>query len=393
MRNSKQIALAFPLGVSHFEGIVRGIVDFSQQHGLRWSLLTMPESLELSVAQLRSWRGDGAVVAVNTPADAALASKASFPLVNISGALARSPVPRVTVDGMQIGELAADHLMACGFRHFAYYGLSRVGYAQARGQGFAERLETFGLSCVQCEAIPLFHSPIRTAERQQKELIRWLESLPKPLALFAASDYRARIAQEACHACGLRMPHEVAILGVNNDPILCEHSDPPLSSVSRNSYAVGQQAAAMLQRLMQGKPLKQNEVLVPPDGLVKRASTDVIAVNDPRLAAAVQFLHERAQEPIGVDAVLRHVGVSRRWLEYGFRDALGTTPYEYLCRLRVDRARTLLRESPRTRLQEVAEGCGFSNTKQMNAAFLRLTALTPRQYREQHVRGRAAGLA
>jgi LacI family transcriptional regulator len=145
----------------------------------------------------------------------------------------------------------------------------------------------------------------------------------------------------------------------------------------------------MLQRLMEGRPLKEYDARIPPDGLVKRASTDVIAVNDPRLAAAVRFMQEQMHEKIGVDAVLRHTGVSRRWLEYGFRDTLKTTPYEYLCRLRVERARIMLRESPRAKLHVVAQSCGFSNTKQMKAAFLRLTRFTPRQHRHARSGGRA----
>jgi LacI family transcriptional regulator len=212
-------------------------------------------------------------------------------------------------------------------------------------------------------------------------LIDWLKSLARPLALFAASDYRARIALEACHMGGLRVPHDAAILGVNNDPILCEHSDPPLSSISRNNRVVGREAAAMLHRQMQGKAPKAYEVLVPPDGLVKRASTDVVAVHDPRLAAAIRFMQERVQEGIAVHTVLRQLDMSRRWLEYAFRAALGTTPYEYLCRLRVDLARAELRESPRVKLGEVARRCGFSNTKQMKASFVRFTDVTPQQFR------------
>jgi LacI family transcriptional regulator len=381
MSRSQHIALAFPIGISHLGEIARGIIDASRCRGLRWSFLTLPESLDLSIRQLRDWQGDGAVVAINTAAESAAVRRLGFPVVNISSALARSPIPRVTVDSLQIGQLAAEHLLACGFRHFACYGLRRVAYARARRTGFVQHLRDAGRTCAALDAHPLFHLPAQHWQRQQRELTDWLTALPKPLGLLAVSDYRAQIVLEACHACGLRVPHEVAVLGVNNDALLCDHSDPPLSSVSRNNHAVGQGVVDMLQCLLQGKQPDAHEALIAPDGVVKRASTDVIAVNDPRLAAALRFLQEHASENIGVDAVLHNAHVSRRWLEYAFRDALGTTPYTYLCRLRVERARTQLQESPRAKLCEVAWSCGFSNTKQMNAAFRRLSDLAPRACR------------
>lgn len=389
MPKQKLIALAFPLGIPHLERIAHGIVRFAQERRLRWSYLTSPESLTLSATQLNGWRGDGAVALINTRAESEQMKAASFPVVNISGAIAQCNIPRVIVDNVRIGEVAADHLLARGFQHYAYYGLARTWYSHERGRGFLARLKDAGMTCAEYKTRPLFSSLFVEWEKEQQRLAVWLDSLTKPVGLFAASDYRARIALDACHACRLRVPHDVAIIGVNNDELVCEHSDPPLSSVARSGEAVGEQAAAMLDRLLRGRRPAAPEVLVPPDGVVARASTDVCAVSDDRLAAAIRFIQEHLHENIGIDTVLRHTGISRRCLEQLFHGALGVTPYDYLCRIRMEHAKRQLRESPKARLHDIAAGSGFTNTKHMNSVFLRLANVTPRQYRQEHGSGEA----
>ncbi len=262
MRKSKLIAVAFPLGAPHLEAVFHGIVSYARQRRLRWSFLTSPESWALSVHQLRGWNGDGAVVMVNTPDELRQIAKASFPVVSISDALITTGVPSVTVDNAAIGRMAADHLLACGFRRFAYYGLHQTRYAQERETAFISRLEEQGSGCAQHNARPRFGSSHADWMEEQEDLARWLKSLEKPLGLLAASGARAD-RPGVCHLCHLRVPHDVGILGVNNDVTICEHCDPPLSTVSCNSEQVGQQAAAMLDRLLRGRRLETREIWSP----------------------------------------------------------------------------------------------------------------------------------
>lgn len=383
MRKSKLIAVAFPLGAPHLEAVFHGIVSYARQRRLRWSFLTSPESWALSVQELRGWNGDGAVVMVNTPAELRQIARASFPVVSISDALITTGVPSVTVDNGAIGRMAADHLLACGFRRFAYYGLHQTRYAQERETAFISRLEEQGSGCAQHNARPRFGSSHADWMEEQEDLARWLKSLEKPLGLLAASDARARIALEVCHLCHLRVPHDVGILGVNNDVTICEHCDPPLSTVSCNSEQVGQQAAAMLDRLLRGRRLETREILVPPDGVVPRRSTDTCGLPDEPLAAAIRFIQTCFHQDIGIPEVVRHAGVSRRHLECEFREVLGMSPYEYLCRTRLERAQQQLRGSAGARLCDVAASSGFGSAKQMHAVFLRLAGITPREYREK----------
>lgn len=383
MGKRKLIALAFPLGVPHLEGVFRGIVRYVRQRRLRWSFLTASESWALSFHQLRGWNGDGAVVMINTPTELRGITRARFRVVNISDALIMTSVPSVTVDNGEIGRIAADHLLAVGLRRFAYYGLHQTRYAQERGTAFVSRLEDLGHSCARHEARPRFDSPHVDWMKEQKDLAKWLKSLEKPLGLLTASDPRARIALEACRLSDLRVPDDVAILGVNNDVTICEHCNPPLSSVSCNSELVGQKAAAMLDRLVSGRRLETREILVPPDGIVQRRSTDVRGVPDEPLVAAIRFIQTFFHQDIDIPDVVRHAGVSRRHLECEFREVLGMSPYEYLCRTRLEHARQQLRDSAGARLCDVAASSGFGSAKRMHAVFLRLTGITPREYREK----------
>ena len=145
MKQAKEIALAFPRG-AHQEELINGVLRYASEHGCNWTYITAPESLALSVLDLKGWRGDGIIAALNTPAEASCAKGLSLPIVNISATLAKTPVPRVSVDSRVVGELAADHLIERGFQQFAYYGLRSVAYSAVRQEGFDGRLAHVGLS-------------------------------------------------------------------------------------------------------------------------------------------------------------------------------------------------------------------------------------------------------
>ena len=183
------------------------------------------------------------------------------------------------------------------------------------------------------------------------------------------------------------MPDELALIGVNNDSIACEFCQPPLSSVSRNAEQVGYQAAALLDRLMAGEAPPTSDILIPPDGVVQRRSTDVVAIDDPEVEAAVRYMCEHLSEPLKIEELARQQGISRRWLEHAFRRKLGKTPHLYLNFLRIRRARELLLREPKPTLLAVARECGFSDAKRLRLAFTRIVGVGPNQYRQRHRAG------
>jgi LacI family transcriptional regulator len=205
--------------------------------------------------------------------------------------------------------------------------------------------------------------------------------LPTPCGLLAVSDYRARQALDACRREGIKVPEEVAVIGVDNEQVICEHAYPTLSSVARNDRLEGFRAAALLDRMIQGDDIANRVAPIPPLQVIERESTATFAVTDSRLRAALTYLHDRIEEPISIDDVTRHCDVSRRWLEYAFRDTLGDTPYQYLRRQRLLYAKRLLADEPRTRIYSIAQRTGFSSAKQLTIAFHQMFGVSPREFR------------
>jgi LacI family transcriptional regulator, galactose operon repressor len=379
MKQAKEIALAFPHG-AHQEELINGVLRYASEHSCNWTYITAPESLALSVLDLKGWRGDGIIAALNTPAEAACAKGLSLPIVNISATLPKTPVPRVSLDSGLVGELVADHLIERGFQQFAYYGLRSVAYSAVRQAGFDRRLSVSGFHSNALLMPPTYRVRSQQWRDQQRKLVHWLDRLPKPVGLFAVTDYRARQVLDTCRQAGLRVPQQVAVIGVDNEEVICAHVQPRLSSVSRNNRQEGYQAAAMLDQLIRHKQLPSIEESVPPLGVVARESTETVAFQDPRLCEAIDYLIQNIASPLGVQELASHVGVSRRWMEYAFRDALGESPYQYIRRRRLKLAQRLLEKDARTKIYEVARQTGFSSAKQFSMAFSQEFGASPREY-------------
>jgi LacI family transcriptional regulator len=379
MKRAKEIALAFPRG-AHQEVFITGVLRYAMEHNCRWSYVTAPESLALSVLDLRGWRGDGIIAAINTAAEAACVKELEMPIINISGTLPKTPVPRVSLDNRQVGTLAAQHLIERGFRVFAYYGLRDVAYSAVRQHAFEAQLEAAGFNSNSLLMPPTYRAKGLHWHDHQRRLVKWLSGLPTPIGLFAVTDYRAQQVLDACRQMGLRVPQQVAVVGVDNEEVICAHVQPKLSSVARNNQQEGYHAAAMLDRLIHGKAVDMVEEMIPPLGVVARESTDTVAFKDARLCAAIEYLNKHIEDPIGVQELASHVGVSRRWMEYAFRDALGESPYQYIRNRRLKLAQHLLEEEPGTKIYQVAKRTGFTSAKQLAMAFGQEYGLSPREY-------------
>ncbi|HEX7009502.1 MAG TPA: DNA-binding transcriptional regulator [Phycisphaeraceae bacterium] len=382
---ARHVALAVPMGVAHLQPLVRGITDFARSHG-RWIFTTSPETVTLSVQSLRGWRGDGVIAVLLNQADVRAARRLGMPVVTISGALRHPGFPRIMVDHGAVGRMAAEHLLACGFRRFGYYGLRSVAYAQDRGAGFQQVIqERLGPGRCVVHFSPNAFTVSHPWQDEMERLERWIDSLEPPMGLFAANDHRARMLVDACRRLGLRVPEDFGVLGVDNDLVVCQFSDPPLSSIACDWYQIGQGAAALLDRLMAGQAVEEGDRLVGPVGVVRRRSTDVLVVEHPGVERAVRYIREHLSEPFGIGCLLEQVRVSRRSLELGFKQSLGCTPYEFLCRARVARAKDLLAAPKRMKLSEVAAACGFTDLRRFRLVFTRCEGITPAEYRRRLV--------
>ncbi|MCA9241037.1 MAG: DNA-binding transcriptional regulator [Planctomycetales bacterium] len=381
MDPSSQIALAFPRG-AHQEALIEGVFRYVGEHGLAWTFAVAPESLSLSITDLVDWSGDGVLAAIDTAEQAEVARSLTMPVVNISSSLPESPSPRTMVDNRAVGQVAAEHLLAKGQTAFAFYGLEGIEYSKQRWKGFEARLEEAGVTGTQHLAAPTYSFRGDRWKQQLDELSAWLTTLPQPCGVFAVSDYRSRLVLDAARQAGINSPRQLAILGVDNEHIICEHCSPTLSSVVRNNTLEGYRAAAMLHRMLEGEAPDPFEQAIPPLGVVERESTMEYAVSDPRLKSALEYIAERSSEPITIDELTEQLEVSRRWLEYAFRESLHESPYQYLQRQRLMHAKKLLSEEPEEKILTVARRAGFSSEKQLRLAFQKAFGMTPGEFRK-----------
>lgn len=382
-KRNKEIAFAFPRG-AHQEVFITGVLRYSVERGCNWSYVTSPESLAISVNDLRSWHGDGIIAALNTASEAACVKKLKVPVVNISGTLAASPVPRVSLDNAMVGRLAAEHLLERGFESFAFCGLEGVTYSDVRQSGFEERLRAVSFQSKSLLMLPTYYARAAEWRSQQRKLTKWLISLPKPVGLLAVTDYRARQVLDACRQVRLQVPHDVAVIGVDNEEVICAHVQPQLTSVIRNDQQEGYHAAALLDQLICGRKLGKVEERIPPLGIAARESTETVAFKDQRLRAAIEYMNQHMAEPIGVQELASHVGVSRRWIEYAFRDALKESPYQYIRHRRLKLAQHLLETDAAAKIYQVATRTGFSSAKQLSMSFYQEFGKSPREYQRAH---------
>jgi LacI family transcriptional regulator len=368
-------------GLQFMDRVIHGVTDYAKQN-THWTFTRAPETFGTSLEWLKFWHGDGAFCAVLTPEDAKQVQGFGIPIVNLATHLSGLAVPSITVDHFAIGELAARHLLEHNFQRFGYYGPSDLLFAQLRRDGFCSVIPQAGGDVKLLEFHTVEDSSKQKLDEQQQALEQWLRDLQAPVGILASADLRASMVLEACQKLRLRVPEDVAVVGVDNDPLVCDFCDPPLTSVSRNDYQVGYEAARLLDQLMEGAAAPDKPTRISPAGVVPRRSTDTICVEDPYVAEAIRFMREHVNEQFGVDEVLNQLPLSRRSLEYRFRACLGRSPYDYLNQIRVDQAKRLLSDPHRSSLTKIAIACGFGDLRRFRIVFQRLVSANPAEYRQ-----------
>ncbi len=378
----RKVALLIETSNRYGRDLLYGVRDWLET-GERWAIrFTEQVRLAPLPSWLGGWQGDGIIARVDSPAIAAALRRTGRPVVDVSAERSVSEFPRVSVDNAAVARLAAEHLLAKGFRHFAYCGEAQFLWAQQRGREFRRLLAAAGRGCAVFEPAPgAARRPGSDAEI--RAMVAWLARQPRPLGVLACYDGRAQQVLEACQLGGWAVPDEIAVVGVDNDEVRCELCQPPLSSVQPNARRTGYEAAAMLARMMRGERLASQTQEVEPVRVVERQSTDVVAVADVRVAAALRFIREHVGEGIDVGDVLRAVPMSRTLLERKFKAVLGHSPHRQIVRQRIERARHLLAESEAS-IAVVAELAGFNDASYLSVAFRRETGESPRSFRRRH---------
>ena len=381
-RPARRIAVFLSLSTEHGRGILRGVARFF--HGRPdITVLKFSDPRAYDAAALRRLRVDGLIARVATRRNEAVLAALGAPVVNVSGQIATPRLPLINTDDLRVGELALRHLHGRGYRSFAYCGnTTHLGSVQ-RYRGFCQAARQLGVTApVPRHILPQGdqNSPYPDATRAR--LAEWLGSLPRPVGILGFTDRVALELDEACARAGVRVPEDVAILGVGNDLTRVEFAHVALSSIQLNTQQIGERAAAVLQAMLDGRKRVPGEILVSPQKIVTRASTDRFAVDDEVVALALDHIREHVGNTIYVEDVARAAGVTRRVLELRFRAALGTSVYAEAQRLHFERAIELMPE-PGLTLAEIAYAAGFESPAVFSTAFRQRFRTTPSAYRRQ----------
>jgi LacI family transcriptional regulator len=374
MRKRPAVALLIETSNAYARGLLEGINAYIREHR-PWSIY-LPElgRGDRPPPWLSRWRGDGIIARIETRAIAQAVRRTRLPAVDVSAARHLPSLPWVETDDESIARAGAAHLLERGFKHLAFCGDPRFNWSRGRKEHFRRAVREAGATC------DVYDSRAKAWEEEHRALIAWAKRLPKPVGVLACYDILAQKLLDACREIGLAVPEDVAVLGVDDDPVLCSLSAPPLSSVIPNTRRTGYEAAALLDRMMAGARVRPDARLIPPLGIHTRQSTDVLAIQDREIAAAARFIREHACDGITVDDVLRAVPLSRRVLESRFRKAMGRTPHDDILRLRIERVKQLLGETDLS-LEQVAARAGFQHPEYMSVAFKRESGQTPGDYR------------
>lgn len=400
-----KVALLIETARSYGRGVLRGVVHYARLHG-PWSFYMTPGDFEQALPKMEQWGGTGIIARVENQkvADAILAT--GLPLVALDLSEKQlaphsrlANVYELLSDSQGAACMAAEHLLDTGFIQYAFVGLPDRIWSQRRQVSFVQRIARAGHDC---HVYPAPRRRDREWGREQVIMAQWLAKLPKPVGIMACNDDRGREVLEACRAAGVRVPEDAAVIGVDNDELLCELSDPPLSSVALNAQRGGFEAAALLDELMRGqakgrastggvarrgpasrrggRDAAPRRIVVEPLQVVARRSTEVVALDDPEVVAAMKFIRDHTGQPIRVRDVVEAVGLSRRAMEIRFMRTVGRSLNHEIQRARLERAKRLLRESDLS-IPQVAEAAGYGGASYLAEVFHEHFGVTPVKYR------------
>ena len=383
------VAILFSLALKGQRSTFNGILDYAAKHGPWFCKFEEGRNKEQLPDMARTGLS-GVIVSGVSREDAARIAALGAPVVfvepwsymlepdfPIAGA------PYVRRDSRAIGALAARYYMARGYRHFAFVGeLQGKPWSVERRDGFVDTLAAAGHTCAVHDSFTARER--RSWPRERRRMVKLLLGLPSPTAVFAPMDGRARLVLDACQAADLRVPEEIAVLGVDNDTLLCESTVPPLSSIHTGGFRRGQIAAEMLDDLMHGREPRERAVSLPPISIATRGSTGYAAMSDPSISKAIAFIRRHAASGgIDVGDIVRAAGCSRRYLELRFRSRIGHSIRDELMQGRIDYVKSLL-SSTNLSIGEITERAGFVRDSHLGLLFRKATGMTMLQWRREN---------
>lgn len=380
-----RIALLFNGSKIYDRGIIAGIGNYLSSTRASWDLF-LEEDFLCRLRGIERWQGDGIIADFDDPLIGEALAGSRVPVVAVGGSyedVGKYPkgIPYVATDNHALMKLAYEHLVEAGLTRFACFSLPEAQanrWAQEREKAFRRLMQRDGLQVEVYRGLgtsaPLWDSAV-------EQQIAWLHGLPKPIGIIAVTDARARQLLQACLTAGIAVPEEVALIGIDNDPLTRTLTRVPLSSVIQGTETMGRTAAALLHQMLHGKPCTGTQVLVPPDAINVQASSLHQPLGNPYVMQALLFIRQYACQGIKTDQVAAYVGVSRSSLEAHFRKARGCSVHDEILRFKLAAAAKGL-ENQSLAIADIAARCGFTSAQYLHTVFRREFGCTPRQYQQ-----------
>ncbi len=352
-------------------GVTRGVLAYQRYR--QWQLSMLRTWIFQPAAFIDHWSGDGLIAMIPDDDIAQSLAATGKPFVCVSSLLPELYPVSVVADDFAVGQMAAHHFLDRGFRNFGFCGQSDSdppsSFVVNRRGGFVHEIEQAGFTVQSIAKVD--------------DLEHLLKNIMLPAAIFASNDELGIRVISMAERLGLRVPEQIAVLGVDNDDLLVESGSISLSSIQLPTFKIGFEAASLLDQIIRGIAPAQTLLKMPPVEVVTRKSTDITAIADPDLTAALAFIRQHVAEPIGVPDVVSAVPVSRRVLERRFQKHLQRSLFEEIQRVHIERACSLLIDTELS-IADVAQASGFSCRSRFHAAFARATGRTPKDYRMQY---------
>lgn len=381
MSTAPRIVLLLSAARGFDQGLLSGIARYASLHG-PWTFYREPHAYfvrqeRTTARDLRAWKPDAAICPARR---LDLIRPLRVPTVALDLNEYEGKIPGVVTDDSSAGCIAAEHLLRLGFREFAYCGFESMRWSRERASAYCETIIAAGFG------VNVYRSPYRRAVTWTKEeplITDWIKKLPKPIGLFCANDDRSANILESCRALGFGVPEDIAVIGVDDDPFVCDLANPPLSSVAMASERVGYEVAELLHAMIQGTAKMEGQRIVATAmGVSARQSTDILMVGDADVRSALQFIRENVNRPIQVRDVVRATNLSHRTLNDRFHAECGSSILKQLTNYRIGQISRLLRETELS-MVEISRIVGFESDHHFARYFRRATNLSPQEYRRK----------
>lgn len=387
MPSSPRVAILIESSRAYGRGLLSGAAAYVRCHA-PWAIYQHERGLADAVpAWFENWAGDGIIARIESKNLADKIEELALPTVDLRGVFEIPNVPLIETNDLAVARMACSHLLELGFRRIAYCGFANANFSERRKQFVINHLAEFGIFPEVLDTPKIQAKDTATIEVEgllhEEELGEWLSSLEKPIGLIACNDNRARQVLIACREFEISVPDDVAIVGVDNDLLICELTDPPLSSVENDTFQIGYRAAEQLDCMMQGNMPSQQRTLVNPIGVVPRRSTEVLAVDDKDVATAMRMIRDHARSGISVNDIANQLHMSRSTLDRRFAKAIGRSPKSEINRVLIESVKQLLTDTD-YKLTQVAKLAGFEYAEYMCTLFKEKTGVTPGEFRKMH---------